>query len=59
MRYLGDEERFIWTSERDGFRNFYLYSLSGEQMVLAEKRWTTRHPLIKVGTGTGAATASA
>jgi flagellar assembly factor FliW len=22
---------------------------TGEQMVLAEKRWTTRHPLIKVG----------
>ena len=33
MRYLGDEERFIWTSERDGFRNFYLYSLSGEQIA--------------------------
>ncbi len=23
----------------------------GEQMVLAEKRWTTRHPLVKVGAG--------
>ncbi len=22
---------------------------AGEQMVLAEKRWTTRHPLVKVG----------
>jgi flagellar assembly factor FliW len=21
----------------------------GEQLVLAEKRWTTRHPLVKVG----------
>lgn len=33
----------------------------GEQMVLAEKRWTTRHPLIRVGTGsdTGAASAAA
>lgn len=29
----------------------------GEQMVLAEKRWTTRHPLIKVGASVGAATA--
>lgn len=29
----------------------------GEQMVLAEKRWTTRHPLIKVGAGRSAATA--
>ncbi len=24
-------------------------SREGEQMVLAEKRWTTRHPLVKVG----------
>ncbi len=24
---------------------------SGEQMVLAEKRWTTRHPLVQVATG--------
>ena len=24
---------------------------TGEQMVLAEKRWTTRHPLVKVGSG--------
>jgi flagellar assembly factor FliW len=29
----------------------------GEQMVLAEKRWTTRHPLLRVGTSTKAATA--
>jgi flagellar assembly factor FliW len=24
---------------------------TGEQMVLAEKRWTTRHPLVKVAAG--------
>lgn len=24
---------------------------SGEQLVLAEKRWTTRHPLVEVGAG--------
>src|SRR5262245_66451357 len=29
----------------------------GEQMVLAEKRWTTRHPLLKVGEPARAATA--
>jgi dipeptidyl-peptidase-4 len=33
MQYLEDEERFIWMSERNGFRNFYLYSLSGEQLA--------------------------
>jgi flagellar assembly factor FliW len=30
---------------------------NGEQMVLAEKRWTTRHPLMKVGEPARAATA--
>ena len=29
----------------------------GEQLVLAEKRWTTRHPLMKVGEPARAATA--
>lgn len=32
-------------------------SLQGEQMVLAEKKWTTRHPLMKVTSGTEAASA--
>ena len=32
-------------------------SREGEQMVLAEKRWTTRHPLVKVGEPARAATA--
>jgi flagellar assembly factor FliW len=30
---------------------------AGEQMVLAEKRWTTRHPLVRVGEPARAATA--
>jgi dipeptidyl-peptidase 4 len=30
MHYLKDNKRFIWTSERTGFRNFYLYDLSGK-----------------------------
>lgn len=29
----------------------------GEQMVLAEKRWTTRHPLVRVGAAVRAASA--
>jgi len=32
-------------------------SKQGEQLVLAEKRWTTRHPLMKVGAPAQAATA--
>ncbi|MBL8189748.1 MAG: DPP IV N-terminal domain-containing protein [Acidobacteria bacterium] len=30
LRYLKDGKRFIWTSERTGFKNFYLYDLSGK-----------------------------
>lgn len=29
MRFLADNSRFIWVSERNGFKNFYLYDLSG------------------------------
>ena len=29
QRFLEDGRRFVWTSERNGWRNFYLYDLSG------------------------------
>lgn len=30
MRYLADSTRFLWESERNGFKNYYLYDLSGK-----------------------------
>jgi dipeptidyl-peptidase 4 len=30
MRFLNDNKRFIWESERNGYKNFYLYDLSGK-----------------------------
>jgi dipeptidyl-peptidase-4 len=33
MRFLKDGKRFIWTSERTGFRNFYLYDLGGKLLA--------------------------
>ncbi|HSB10108.1 MAG TPA: DPP IV N-terminal domain-containing protein [Blastocatellia bacterium] len=30
MRFLKDGKRFIWESERTGWKNFYLYDLSGK-----------------------------
>lgn len=30
MRFLADSNRFIWESERNGFRNYYLYDLTGK-----------------------------
>lgn len=32
-RFLKDGRRFIWTSERTGWRNLYLYDLSGKRLV--------------------------
>ncbi len=29
MQFLKDNQRFIWTSERTGWKNFYFYDLSG------------------------------
>lgn len=33
MQYLKDKNRFIWMSERTGWKNYYLYDLSGKQMA--------------------------
>jgi dipeptidyl-peptidase 4 len=30
IQWLADNKRFIWTSERNGFRNLYLYDISGK-----------------------------
>lgn len=39
IRWLEDGRRFIWTSERTGFANLYLYDLSGKLLAPL-----TRHP---------------
>ena len=39
IQYLSDNKRFIWGSERTGFRNFYLYDLSGKLLATL-----TSHP---------------
>jgi dipeptidyl-peptidase 4 len=39
LRYLKDNQRFIWTSERTGWKNFYLYNLSGKLLAAL-----TSHP---------------
>jgi dipeptidyl-peptidase-4 len=39
IRYLKDGNRFLWTSERTGFKNFYLYDLSGKLLATV-----TNHP---------------
>ena len=39
MRFLKDGKRFIWTSDRTGFKNYYLYDLSGKLLATL-----TNHP---------------
>ncbi len=33
LHFLGDGKRFLWSSERSGFRHLYLYDLSGKQLA--------------------------
>jgi dipeptidyl-peptidase-4 len=44
MHWLDDGRRFIWESERSGFRNYYLYDLNGTQLATL-----TRHPVEVAG----------
>jgi dipeptidyl-peptidase-4 len=39
ITWLKDNKRFLWVSERSGFRNFYLYDLSGKLLATV-----TNHP---------------
>jgi dipeptidyl-peptidase-4 len=40
FRFLSDGKRFLWTSERDGFRHIYLYSNDGRDSVqLTKGQW--------------------
>ena len=53
FQYLPDHQRFIWTSERNGFKNFYLYDLSGQLLATL-----TDHPfevanLVKIDEAAG------
>jgi dipeptidyl-peptidase-4 len=33
LYFFADNQRFLWSSERDGFRHLYLYDLSGKQLA--------------------------
>lgn len=33
IKFLNDNKRFIWQSERTGFKNYYLYDLSGKLLA--------------------------
>jgi dipeptidyl-peptidase-4 len=37
LRFLNDGKRFLWTSERSGYRHLYLYDLEGKQIAQLTK----------------------
>jgi dipeptidyl-peptidase-4 len=40
LNFLKDGKRFLWASERDGYKHLYLYSLEGKQLAqLTEGSW--------------------
>jgi dipeptidyl-peptidase-4 len=39
MQFLADNKRFLWESERTGWRNYYLYDMSGKLLATV-----TNHP---------------
>jgi dipeptidyl-peptidase-4 len=40
LRFLRDGQRFLWSSERTGFRHIYLYNLAGKELAqLAKGDW--------------------
>ena len=42
-RFLGNGERFLWTSERSGFRHLYAYGTDGSlQRQLTSGNWEVR-----------------
>jgi dipeptidyl-peptidase-4 len=44
LHFLKDGNRFVWSSERTGYRHLYLYNLSGTQLAqLTQGDWEVSH----------------
>ncbi|MGE0127154.1 MAG: DPP IV N-terminal domain-containing protein [Blastocatellales bacterium] len=54
MQFLKDGKRFIWTSERTGWRNFYLYDLSGKLLAPLTKHQFEVANIVRVDEEAGA-----
>ncbi len=53
LQYLPGRNRFIWTSERNGFKNFYLYDLSGKLLATLTHHDFEVASLVKINEATG------
>ena len=52
-RFLEDGNRFIWTSERNDFRNLYLYDLSGKLLTTLTRHRFDAVDVVKVDEAAG------
>jgi dipeptidyl-peptidase-4 len=44
LRFFKDSNRFLWSSERSGYRHLYLYDLTGKQLAqLTKGDWEVSH----------------
>ncbi|MEZ0327083.1 MAG: DPP IV N-terminal domain-containing protein [Fimbriimonas sp.] len=48
MRLLEDKKRFIWSSERNGYQNFYLYDLTGKLLNTLTQHTFDAGSIVKV-----------
>ncbi|MEX2180544.1 MAG: DPP IV N-terminal domain-containing protein [Gemmatimonadaceae bacterium] len=53
LTWLADGRRFIWASERTGFRNFYLYDLTGRLIATLTNHEFEVGPVVKVDEAAG------
>jgi dipeptidyl-peptidase 4 len=53
MQFLKDGERFIWTSERTGWRNLYLYHKSGKLLAILTSHASDVGNVVRVNEETG------
>ncbi len=47
-RFLSDQKRFFWMSQRNGFRNIYLYDLTGKLLSTVSKNLFEAESILKV-----------
>ncbi len=53
IRYLQDNHRFIWQSERNGFKNYYLYNLDGKLLATLTKHESDVANIVRVDENQG------
>jgi dipeptidyl-peptidase 4 len=53
LRYLTDGKRFVWESERNGFKNYYLYDLTGRLIAPITRNQFEASSLVRIDEGAG------